>query len=140
MKKQFLSFFTLLVLAGIILSACSGATSAPLTGTWKLVSYGSSASLTPTADVDTSIIFDEDGRISGNVGCNDSGGEYKVDGDKITFESISSTLMMCADTAIGDQETAVLSTLTETVTFVVDGNTLTLRSADGDSVIVLAWK
>ncbi len=141
MKKQSLYFLTIFVLAGILLSACSGGTSASLTGTWKLVSYGSPDNLTPAAaDVDTSVILGEDGTISGNVGCNSFSGDYRVDGDKITFGPISSTLMMCADPAIGDQETAVLNTLTETVTFVIDGDTLTLTSADGSSIIVLTRK
>lgn len=141
MKKQSLYFLTMLVLAGILLSACSGGAPASLTGTWKLVSYGSPGNLTPAAaDVDTSVVFGEDGTISGNVGCNSFGGDYKVDGDKITFGPISSTLMMCADTPIADQETAALNTLTETVTFVIDADALTITSADGSSVIVLARK
>ena len=141
MKRQSLYLLTMFVLAGIMISACAGGTSASLTGTWELVSYGSPASLTLAApDVETSIIFDEGETIRGNVGCNDFGGDYKVDGDKITFGPISSTLMMCADTAIGDQETTVLNTLTETVTFVIAGDSLTLTSADGSSVIVLARK
>ena len=141
MKTNTLYFLTMFLLAGILLGACSGGTSASLTGTWKLVSYGSPDDLIPAAaDVDTSVVFGEDGTISGNVGCNSFGGDYKVDGDKITFGTISSTLMMCADTATGDQETAVLHTLTEPVTFVIDGDTLTLTSADGSSVIVLARK
>jgi len=141
MKRQSLYLLTMFVLAGIMISACAGGTSASLTGTWELASYGSPASLTPAApDVEASIIFDEDETISGNVGCNDFGGDYKVDGDKITFGPISSTLMMCADTAIGDQETAVLNTLTETVTFMIAGDSLTLTSADGSSIIVLARK
>ena len=141
MKKQSLYFLTILVLAGVLLSACSGGTSASLTGTWKLVSYGSLDNLTSAApDVDASVIFGDDGTISGNVGCNSFGGDYKVDGDKITFGPISSTLMMCADTAIADQETAVLNTLTDTMTFVIAGDTLTITSADGSSAIVLARK
>jgi len=140
-KKQSLYFLTILVLAGILLNACSGGASASLTGTWKLVSYGSPDDLIPAAaDVDTSVVFGEDGTISGNVGCNSFGGDYKVDGDKITFGTISSTLMMCADTATGDRETAVLHTLTEPVTFVIDGNMLTITSADGSALIVLAGK
>jgi heat shock protein HslJ len=140
-KKRSLYFLTIVVLAGVLLSACSGGTSASLTGTWKLVSYGSPGNLTPAApDVDASVIFGEDGTISGNVGCNSFGGDYKVAGNKIAFGPISSTLMMCADTAIADQETAVLNTLTETVTFVSAGDTLTITSADGSSVIVLARK
>lgn len=141
MKKQSLYFLTMFLLAGIMLSACSDGTSASLTGTWKLVSYGDPANPTPAApEVDTYVIFGEDGTISGNAGCNNFGGDYKVHGDKITFGFISSTLMMCADPAIADQESAVLNTFTETVTFVMDGDTLTLTSADGRSVVVLARK
>lgn len=141
MKQLSLYSLTMLVLAGILLSACSGGTAASLIGTWKLVSYGSPDNPTPAAaDVDTSITFGEDGTISGNAGCNDFGGDYEVDGNKITFGPISSTLMMCADTAIGDQETAVFNTLNETVTYVIDGDVLTITSADGSSAIVLARK
>lgn len=141
MKKQSLYFLTMFVLVGIMLGACSGGIPASLTGTWKLVSYGSRANPTPAAaEVDTSVIFNEDGTISGSMGCNDFGGDYKVAGDNVTFGPISSTLMMCADAAIGDQETVVLKTLTEMLTFVIDGDTLTLTSADGGSIIVLARK
>src|SRR5687768_12904955 len=98
MKRQSLYLLTMFVLAGVMISACAGGTSASLTGTWELVSYGSPANPTLAApEVDTSIIFDEGETISGNVGCNDFGGDYRVDGDKITFGPISSTLMMCAD-------------------------------------------
>jgi heat shock protein HslJ len=131
------------MVAGATLAACSGGDSALLMGTWELVSYGDPANPIPAAadtDADTSVIFGEDGRISGNAGCNDFGRDHKVDGDKITFGTISSTLMMCADPAIGDQETTVLNKLTEMVTFAVDGDTLTLTSANGGSVIVLARK
>ena len=141
MKKQFLYFLAVLALAGIMLTACSGSASASLAGTWKLISYGPPANPVPAVkDVDTSVSFGEDGTISGNVGCNNFGGDYKVSGDKIIFGPISSTLMMCADTAIGDQETAVFNSLTETVTFALNGATLTITSSDGGSVIVLARK
>jgi heat shock protein HslJ len=143
MEKLRLNLLVLFAVAGIILAACSGgaSASASLTGTWELVSFGDPASPTPAvAEVDTSVIFGEDGTIGGNVGCNDFGGDYQVDGDTITFGPISSTLMLCADTAVGDQETFVLNTLIETVNFVIDGDTLIITSPDGSSVILLARK
>ena len=134
MKKY---VFALLVL--LILAACAGGSSASVTGTWKLVSYGDPASPTSAApDVDTSIEFKE-GQLTGNVGCNGFGGNYEVDGDKITFSEVVSTLMFC-EGPVGDQETTTLNVLHETATFVLDGNTLTITSADGSSVIVLARK
>jgi len=135
MKKLFL-----LVVITLMLTACAGGDSASLTGTWALVSYGSTSSPAPAAPgVDTSIEFGSDGKLSGNVGCNQFNGGYQVDGDKITFEQIVSTLMMC-EGPVGDQEAAALAVFAESATFVMDGDALTITSADGGSVIVLARK
>src|SRR5262245_6267717 len=134
MKKYVFALFALLILA-----ACGGGSSASLTGTWKLVSYGDPANPTSAApDVDTSIEF-KDGLLNGNVGCNGFGGNYEVDGDTITFNQVVSTLMFC-EGPVGDQEMTTLSVLHETASFTLDGDTLTLTSADSISVIVLARK
>jgi len=135
MKKLFL-----LVVITLMLTACAGGDSASLTGTWALVSYGSTSSPAPAAPgVDTSIEFGSDGKVSGNVGCNGFGGDYKVDGQTIAFGQIVSTLMFC-EGPVGDQETTTFNVFTESAKFVMDGDTLTITSADGSSVIVLARK
>jgi heat shock protein HslJ len=135
MKREMI----LLALAGLLLAACSPSASTELTGDWQLVSYGNPASPTPAApDVDTVIEF-TDGQISGNVGCNGFGGRYSVKGGSLTFTEMISTLMFC-EGPVGDQETATLSVLRDTATFLLDGDTLTITSADGSSVVVLARK
>lgn len=140
MKKPQLYLITLFLLSGIMLTACSGSASNPLIGTWKLVSYGSPENPAPAApDVDTTITFKEDGKVEGNVGCNGFGGDYTVDGDTITFGPIVSTLMFC-DGPVGDQETTILNVFAETVSFVMEGDTVTITSADGSAVVVLARK
>jgi heat shock protein HslJ len=142
MKNPRFYLLVLIVVAGIVLAACSSKASAStsLTGTWKLVSYGEPASLTSAAaDVDTSIRFGEDGKVEGNVGCNGFGGDYAVDGNMITFGPIVSTLMLC-EGPVGDQETTTLNVFTESATFTMEGDTLTIISADGGSAIVLARK
>mgnify|MGYP001275306895 CR=1 FL=1 len=89
--------------------------------------------------METNISFGEDGQFGGNVGCNGFGAEYEVNGNEITFDAIVSTMMYCE--AVADQESAVLGALSENpVTFQLDGDTLTLTSADGVSVVVLARK
>ncbi len=88
--------------------------------------------------VDTSITFSPDGKLSGNVGCNGFGGDYSVDGNKITFGPIASTLMFCENVA--EQESGTLAVFQESATFVLDGNMLTITSADGASSIVLKQK
>lgn len=127
------------LLALLILSACSGGNSASVAGTWKLVSYGSASNQTPAvSDVDTSIEF-KDGQVNGNVGCNGFGGTYEIDGDKIKFSDVVSTLMFC-EGPVGDQELGTLAVLRESATYVLDGDTLTLTSADGNAMVILARK
>jgi len=130
----------LLTLAFLILSACSSA-SVDITGEWRLVSYGDAANPTPAiANVDTSIKFDSKGQLNGNVGCNGFGGNYEMSGDTITFNSIMSTLMYCEETSA--QEQAVLGVFSDNVKLQIqmNGNTLTITSADGASVVTLARK
>ena len=140
MKKTYLVMITMRVISGALLAACTGSASTSVTGDWKLVSYGSPAAPTPAApDVDTSIVFGEDGKVNGNVGCNGFGGDYTVDGNTITFGQLVSTLMFC-EGPVGDQETTTLNVFTGTATFVMDGDTLTITSEDGSAVVVLARK
>ena len=135
MKKMHLVMITILVISGTLLTACTGGVSASMVGDWRLVSYGSPAA----PDVDTSIVFGGDGKVNGNVGCNGFGGDYTVEGNTITFGQLVSTLMFC-EGPVGDQETTTLNVFAGTTTFVMDGDTLTITSADGSSVIVLARK
>lgn len=130
---------TLGLLLVLMLSACGGGKSADIVGQWELKSYGSASSQTPAVEgVDTSIEFNSDGKLNGNVGCNVFNGDYEVDGDKLTFSPIAATLMFCEEVA--EQEAATLAVFSESATFVLDGGTLTITSADGASVIVLTRK
>lgn len=132
MRKILIGLFTLL-----ILTACSGAAPESIEGRWQLISHGSASSLTPAEeDVEAFIEFGADGQLGGNVGCNGFGGEYTVEDNVITFGPIISTKMFC-EGPVGEQEATTLSVLSESATFDLDGDTLTISSADGSSVIVL---
>ena len=136
MKK----IFVLLSVMAIALAACSPAKSASIVGEWTLESYGDPANPTPAApDVETSIIFGDDGQVNGNVGCNGFGGDYKTGDGTITFGALFSTLMFCEGPA-GEQETAVFGVFVETATYELNVNTLTITSADGNSIVVFAKK
>jgi len=140
MKKLQLYLITLFVISGVLLAACSGGASNPLVGTWKLVSYGPPENSIPAVpDVDTSITFSVDGKVEGNVGCNGFGGDYTVDGDKIVFGQLVSTLMFC-EGPVGDQETTTLNVFVGSVPFVIEGNMVTITAADGSAVVVLERK
>lgn len=132
MKKILVALF-----AFLILTACSTANTESIEGRWNLVSHGSATDQTPAAaDVDAFIEFGAGGQLSGNVGCNGFGGEYEVEGDAITFGSMIATEMFC-EGPVGEQEAATFAVLSESATFDRDGDTLTITSEDGNSVIVL---
>jgi heat shock protein HslJ len=129
----------LLVVFVFALSAC-GSPLQSLSGEYKLVSYGDPSNLTLAApDVDTSIVFDPDGKIGGSVGCNSFGGDYKIAKGKLEFGPIMSTLMACEEPRM-TQESSVFAVLNGTVDFKLDGSVLTITSADGTMQIVLEKK
>lgn len=102
----------------------------PPTGSWKLISYGSITSPSSVdANVESTLIFGENGKLSGNGGCNQLMGNYEVRDKQITFGPISSTRKRCSDPVMA-QEGIVLKVLTDTVSFKVEGNILTITNND----------
>lgn len=126
--KKYLLILLIFVLA---LTACSARdASGSLVGSWRLISYGPPDALSPAVeDSEAGITFHEDGTLAGNSGCNGYGGNYTVEGNQITFNEIISTLIFC-DQPLGGQEEAVYQVLTETATFEIKGNTLTITNND----------
>ena len=118
----------------LTLSACTGRSSVPIDGQWKLVSYNQTPAL---PNVETTMEF-KDGQLSGSVGCNHFGGEYKVKDDIIEFGPIMTTEMFCE--AVADQEAGTYGVLQGKASFVLDGDTLTITSEDGIMFVVLARK
>jgi len=127
MKKCLLILFALC----LVLSACSAEdATASLIGSWNLTAYGSANAPTPVVpNSQAQLTFDDNGIVSGNSGCNGFSGGYMVQSDQITFNEIISTLMAC-DSPLMEQEEAVFQVITETASFKVDGNTLTLTNND----------
>lgn len=134
MDKLVVSLFVLFIMA-----ACTGKSSASIQGEWTLVSYGPPTSqIVAVPDVETSIDFNSEGRMSGNVGCNNFSGEYSADGDMITLGPVMSTRMFCE--AAAEQESGVLVVFQESASVVINGSIATITSADGNSSIVLERK
>lgn len=123
MKKCLLVLFVIC----LAVSACaSREDTVPLIGSWRLTAYGPASSPIPAVpDVDAILIFGEDGSLTGSTGCNQLGGEYTVTGDQITFDAIVSTLIACPDLQMA-QEDVILQVLTDTASFNIEGNTLTI--------------
>ena len=97
-----------------------------LAGTsWKLTQIG----VTPVGPaVGATLVFGNDGKVSGSGGCNSFGGGYTVSGSTITFSELASTLMACEGPRM-DVEGQYLGALQGTGTFSLGGGTLVITGA-----------
>ncbi len=109
----------------------------PLEGpTWVLTTIlgGSGPDATAqdaTLATDPATVSIDHGRISLSAGVNVGSGPVTVSGNTITFGSLMVTLRPVRDDRRGHIEAAVLGVLTGTVTYTIDGDTLTLTTEDG---------
>jgi heat shock protein HslJ len=104
-------------------------TNDPLSGTdWDLVSYGDQ---TPVLDSRPTLQFTPDG-LGGSTGCNSFFGGYTLDGNKITFGQMGSTMMACE--GLMEQEMAILEMLQSAVSYTLEANLLTIQTPNGDLV------
>ncbi len=141
MKNKGFTLLVLLASAALALSACaSGGSSASLAGTsWTLISYGPANGQVPAVSgTQTSINFSTDGQMDGNVGCNSFGGGYEVKDGQIIFQPVMSTMMACLGSGIMEQESGVLKVLQGTVSYELQGSSLTIHAASGDEIVKLA--
>ena len=131
MKKYLLILFVIC----LAISACSPKpASESIVGTWKLTDDGpADSTASAVADAEASLTFNSDGTVTGNGGCNGLGGDYEVKDDQITFGPIMSTLMACDDPRMA-QEGTVSQVLTESASYTIGGNTLTI-SKDGNVLV-----
>lgn len=82
--------------------------------------------------------FGADGALSGSGGCNTYNASYTITGsDQITIGEVASTMMACPEPAM-QIEQEYFSALGNVATYQIDGNTLTLRDADGAAQVVFA--
>ena len=111
------------------------AQSQDLAGTsWTAVGYnnGKQAVVSVTIGTELTADFGKDGNLTGNSGCNDYNGSYKVDGNKISIGPLASTMMFCSDPeGVMDQEAQYLAALQSAATYRIEGTRLELRTADG---------
>jgi heat shock protein HslJ len=101
---------------------------------WMAIGYnnGKQAVVSVSAGTELTANFGKDGNLSGNAGCNDYNGPYKVTGNKITIGPLSSTRKFCNDPeGVMDQEVQYLAALQSSATYKIEGTRLELRTADG---------
>ncbi|MER6558308.1 META domain-containing protein [Streptomyces sp. NPDC001027] len=76
----------------------------------------------------------EDGRATGDYGCNHFTAKAAVQGDRVRFSDARSTRMACGKQPMAFERTLAATLADGTLTAEVDGATLTLGTADGDQV------
>jgi heat shock protein HslJ len=120
------------------------AQSQDLAGTsWEAVNFnnGKQAVVGVITGTTLSVDFGKDGTLSGNGGCNNYSGPYKVDGDKIKIGPLASTMMACSDPeGVMDQEAQYLAALQMAESYQVEGRVLELRSSDQSLVAIFHQK
>ena len=112
----------------------------PLVGpTWTVntILSGDAASSIPDGVLAT-LTFAAGGRVEVQPGCNQGGGSYAIEGNRIRFADIVLTKMAC-DGARGQMEAAVLAVLgADNLTFAIEAGSLTLQA--GAQGLILAGR
>jgi len=98
---------------------------------WELATYDGAAAVD---GAEATLEFVGAGQVTGTGGCNSYGGGYSVEGDTITFSGIASTLMMCADEAVGAQETAFFEALNSAARYELTDDGLTIWYGDNQAL------
>lgn len=72
-----------------------------LVGAWLLEDMGGRGVVD---GVQTTMIFDSEGRVSGTGGCNRYTGSYTLEDDRLTFGPLAGTKMMCPEAVMGQED------------------------------------
>ena len=97
---------------------------------WNLTMFNDGQNLTSLLN-DTQINAEfKDGSVSGSSGCNSYSGAFQQDGLKLTFGDLASTLMLCQEEGVMEQESAYLQAIAKVTHYIVEGKQLTLFDAD----------
>lgn len=133
------ALFTVLLLAGCVSSPASNSpggdvVAMPLTNTyWELVTVAGQ----PVPETDSQrkphVLFLDDGRVSGFSGCNQYMGDYRVTGENLLFDSMSSTLMACPE---NQTEGMLFAAFAKTVGVNLEGIELRLLGEAGEELAV----
>ena len=127
---KWMMFLIVLMLAGC---AWQGAT-LDLEGTqWQLESIEGAALISGSM---ITLQFDADGIAGGNAGCNSYGGNYSLEGSRIMFSELASTLMACLEEGMMEQEAVYLAALGSAQEVSLEGDRLAITSDGGTLVFV----
>ena len=102
-----------------------------IVGSWNVLSYYTGDAIVSVVSGSTVTAEFKDGQITGNTGCNNYMGPYKIDGSNITIGPLASTKKACSSDDLSKQEASYLAALEVAKTFAVTGNRLDLFREGG---------
>lgn len=110
-------------------------TPAPLTGTtWYLTSFvdAKGTMWSPVSGAPISLLFSNDGKLSGNGGCNQYTGSYTISGYTLAISpTFARTAMFCGTPGVMEREDLYLTVLPQMTLYQITGNQLTLSDGTG---------
>ena len=104
-------------------------------GSYK-VTFIANNEVSNISDKNITINFKPDGKVNGNNSCNNYGGNYKIDKDKLSFGVMMSTKMFCQENA--KIESVFMSNLTDVDGFKIHEDVLILLR--GNTQVIKAKK
>jgi heat shock protein HslJ len=106
---------------------------------WHLVTMGRvGASSLPAPSARVTLKFGNDGRISGSGGCNSYGGNYRVQGNRLTLSQVFSTKRACIDENANKQESQYFAALETASRFRLNRQQLTIYYGAGQNALDFA--
>jgi heat shock protein HslJ len=91
----------------------------------------------PLPGTEVTAVFGEDGTLAGTAGCNTYRATYEIDGAAITIGEPVATEKACTTPeGVMEQEQAYLSALTLAASYAVEGDRLSLLTAEGTYVAI----
>ena len=105
--------------------------------TWVVTGYndGSNAVVSVIPGTEITANFDSE-QLGGIAGCNNYFASFDSDGDSISFDTVGSTEIFCAEPeGIMEQERAYLEALKTAATYKIEGTTLEMRTAEGATAV-----
>lgn len=136
-----------LILAPVLaFAACASDAPPPVTGAetkstaellntnWKLTQLGGHVITTPEGAREIHLVLhSENQRVAGFSGCNNMMGNYVLEGDKLRFGQMGSTMMACVGSGM-ELEKEFHSVFPQVAHWSIRGETLQLRDADGKTL------
>jgi heat shock protein HslJ len=101
--------------------------------TWVLKSYGDPGELKAALTYkEVTITFDKETKaVQGNGGVNGYGGNYEIDGNKLTISGLVHTMMASTDQSLNEQEAAFFRILGSAQSYKINGEELTITGSKG---------